>query len=389
VSILFSPYTLGRMEIKNRFVFSACEDNLADEKGFVSGACVRKLRNMARNEIGLIISSHLFVHPWGRTRTGQLGIHDNDTLPGLQRLADTVHGASGKIVFQLGHAGSTAKESVIGRAPLGPSARDGAMNETEIRDVVRAFGNAAGRAADAGADGIQIHAAHGYLINQFLSPFFNHRNDSWGGTVENRFRLLREIVEETRRRLAPGMALLVKMNASDHTPEAGITPPLAVDYARRLAGLNIDGLEVSCGTSALSPWNMCRGDVPVAEILRGMSDSKRAAAAAALDKIRHAFGPTEAYNLDSAIRMRPVMGHTSLFAVGGWRHVAAMEAAVHKGETDLIAMCRPFLREPSLVRKIHNGKTASSCIDCNRCLIALAQGFPGRCYRKGLPESGG
>ena len=387
MSILFTPFNLGPKEIKNRFVFSACEDNLADEKGYVTEATLRKIRMAALGRVGLIISSHLSVHPWGRNRIRQLGIHDDRMVPGLKRLVDTVHGESGKIFFQLGHGGLTAKQEVIGRAPLGPSTREDPMDEEAIHQVILSFVKAAERTVTAGADGIQIHAAHGYLVHEFLSPFFNHREDSWGGSEENRFRFLREIIVETRKILPPGMALTIKFNAHDYTQQEGITPPMAVGYARRLAVLGIDGLEISCGTSALSPWSMCRGEVPIPEILRNVESYKRPRVEENLQKTRDNFRFKEGYNLDKAIMIRPVMGNIPLFAVGGWRTVSAMEEAVQKGHTDLISMCRPFIREPSLVRKIQEGKTlASSCTNCNRCLMALAGDLPGRCYIKGLPE---
>jgi len=260
------------------------------------------------------------------------------------------------------------------------------MNEDSIREVINAFGKAAERAAQAGADGIQLHAAHGYLINEFLSPFFNHRDDRWGGSEENRFRLIKEILLAVKKVLTKEMVLLVKLNAHDHTPEEGVTPPLAVAYAKRLADLGIDGLEVSCGTS-ISPWNMCRGDIPVQEILRGVSEPRRTKVEESLERLKRGVKLEEGYNLAAAKMMRPVIGGTPLFAVGGWRHVRAMEEAVHRGDTDLIPLCRPLIRESSLVRKIRNGKVeAASCTSCNRCLIAVGKNIPVRCYYRGLPE---
>jgi len=386
MSILFTSFFLRSLELKNRFVFSACEDNLGSPDGFVTDAVIRKNKRLAQGEVGLIVSSHLFIHPWGRTRECQLGIHNDQTISGLNRLAKAVHGASGKIVFQLGHAGLGTKREAIGRSPLGPSGEESEMDEESILETIRNFAVAAERAVTAGADGIQLHAAHGYLLNEFLSPFFNRRRDAWGGTEENRFRLLREVVVAVRKVIPATMPLLVKLNTHDHTPEEGITPPLAVSYARRLAGLAIDGLEVSCGTSAHSPWQMCRGDVPVEEILQGIPEPKRARVAETLSRIRGNFKLVEGYNRDKAVMIRPVMDGIPLFAVGGWRSVPAMEAALEQKDVDLISLCRPFIREPALVRKIRERKTAAvSCIHCNRCLIALANQLPVRCYYKGLP----
>jgi 2,4-dienoyl-CoA reductase-like NADH-dependent reductase (Old Yellow Enzyme family) len=225
------------------------------------------------------------------------------------------------------------------------------MTHEEIEETIHAFGTAAKRASKAGADGLQLHAAHGYLINQFLSPFYNHRDDIWGGSIENRFRLLREIIKEVKKNISAEMILLVKLNSHDYTPQEGITPALAFSYAKNLADIGVDGIEVSCGNSALAPWNICRGDVPLKEILNMIPEPKRFKVKETLEKIKDDFQIKEGYNLEAAMMIRPVVGNTSLFAVGGWRQVQAMENAITQKQTDLISMCRPFIREPNLVKK--------------------------------------
>jgi 2,4-dienoyl-CoA reductase-like NADH-dependent reductase (Old Yellow Enzyme family) len=386
MSILFTPLTVGDVEIRNRFVASACEDNLATEDGTLTDAILRKYQRLAKGQVGLIISSHLSVHPWGRARKYQLGIYNDSMIPGLRKIVDSVHKESGKIVFQMGHAGLSATREVIGRSPMGLSTEENPMNDDSIGDVITAFRQAAERTIDAGADGVQLHAAHGYLINEFLSPYFNRRGDAWGGSEENRFRLMKEIVAAVKKVLPKSMALLVKLNAHDHTKQEGITPGLAVNYAERLAALGIDGLEVSCGTSLLSPWKMCRGDIPVSELLKNVPESRKLKVEPLLEKMRESCALAEGYNVEAARMMRPVMGTIPLFAVGGWRNLPAMEKAVAEGETDLIPLCRPLIREPSLVRRFREGKTKSaSCTSCNRCLIGVGTDLPVRCYYRGLP----
>lgn len=187
--------------------------------------------------------------------------------------------------------------------------------------------------------------------------------------------------------LSGNMVLLVKLNSNDYTPQSGITPALAAGYARRLADLGIDGLEVSCGTSSLSPWNMCRGDVPVQELLLRFPEEKRARRETALKKMEGKFDLFEGYNIEASKVIRPVIGNVPLISVGGRRSVGAMEEAVKSGDTDFISMCRPFIREPSLVKKIKAGKTGrASCISCNRCLAALANNMPVRCYINGFKD---
>lgn len=389
MSVLFSPFNLNKLEIKNRFIFSACLDNLATDQGFVSDEMINKNRKIAKGEAGLIISSFIAVHPLGRSRRYELGIYSNDMIPGLQKLVDAIHNEGGKIIFQLGHGGVQTTEVIIGQLPSGPSAslKNLEMNENNIQEVIQSFRSATIRSVEAGADGVQLQAAHGYLINEFLSPYFNHRTDLWGGSEENSFRLLRNIVSEIKKILPEGMPLLVKLNSNDYTPEEGITPELAVSYAKRLAQLNIDGMEVSCGTSSLSPWNTIRGDIPVKEICKSFPETQRSGVETFLNTLAGKFELKESYNLEATKMIKQVMGNIPVFAVGGFRHVSNMEEAVKNEYTDFISMCRPFIREPNLVKRIKEGKVKiASCTSCNKCLAAVVNDIPVKCYNKAFPE---
>ncbi len=383
MSVLFTPLNLGDLLIKNRFIHSACEDNLSTDRGDVTDAAVKKNRNLARGGVGLIIGSHLFIHPLGRTKIYQPGIHRDDMIPGLKKMVEAVHQEDGRIAFQIGHGGTQTSEEITGQSPMGPAT----MDEAQINEVIRSFKDSAGRAAEAGADGVQLHAAHGYLLSQFLSPFFNNREDRWGGSDENRFRLLREIIVGIKKILPHGMPLLIKLNTDDHTSREGITPALAVTYAGWLKDLMIDGLEVSCGTSFGSPWHMCRGAVPVNEMVKSFPEARRPRMEVYFREMVGKFDLQGPYNLEAAKMIRPVLGDIPLFAVGGWREKRQMEDAVEKGYTDFISMCRPFIRQPDLVKRFKEGRTdAASCKNCNRCLAALPNNIPVRCYYKGFPE---
>ncbi len=394
MSNLFTPIKIGDLEVKNRLVHSATYEAMARETGEVTDELVNKYLTLAKGEVGLIISSHLFVHPLGRAHKYQAGIHSDDMISGLRKVAEVVHQEGGRILFQLSHAGRQTSKDVIGRTPLGPShvGRDPVkfvkpqrMSEDEIQDVILAFGQAARRATEAGSDGVQLHGAHGYLINQFLSPFFNRRRDDWGGSDRNRFRFLNEVFLEVRRGLPKGMPILVKINAHDHTPRAGITPPLAVKYARWLKDLGIDGLEVSCGTVAYSFMSTCQGDVPVRELLRALPWWEKPFGSVVLRRLagKHRF--QEAYNLEAAKMIKAALGEIPLLLVGGLRRVSQMEEILEQGHADLISMGRPFIREPFLVKHIRQGADRVACVSCNRCLAALPNDLPVRCYNKGFP----
>jgi 2,4-dienoyl-CoA reductase-like NADH-dependent reductase (Old Yellow Enzyme family) len=393
MSILFEPIHLGQLEIKNRFVRLATFESMATERGEVTEDLLRLYRTLARGEVGLIIPGYMFVHSLGRSSRYQIGIHDDQMVAGLRKLTSAVHEEGGRVVFQLMHAGRQTKKSTIGRTPMAPSARGRdpsffvkpvAMTEAQITTVIRAFGAAARRAVEAGADGIQIHAAHGYLLNEFLSPFWNQRDDRWGGSDENRFRLLKETVLEAKKALPAGMPLLVKLSTDDRTPKEGITPPLARTYARWLVELGVDGLELSCGSTYYSFADMCRGEVPVDDLALAFPGWMRPMAKLALRQMAGKFDLEEGYNVPASRLIKPEAGGVPVMVVGGLRRVAHMEAVVEEGAADLVSLARPFVREPYLVRRIREGKTdVASCISCNRCFAFIAADQPLRCGQLG------
>ncbi len=390
MSILFEPLQLADLQIKNRFVCSATYEGMATETGIVTEKIVKRYCNLAKGDVGLIITGYMNVHPLGRAVKHQTGIYNDDMIPGLSQLAQAVHQEGGKIVFQLAHAGRQTNKELIGQVPIGPSGkgRDPVyffkpkrIEEEQIHEIIRAFAMAARRAVKAGADGVQLHAAHGYLINQFLSPFFNTRDDAWGGSDENRFRFLKEIIVETKKELPEKMLLLVKLNTNDYTPREGITPLLAKQYAWWLSELGIDGLEISCGTPIYSFMNMCRGDVPVKEILDGLSRWKKPVGKRMLSALVGKYDLQEGYNLEAAKMIKPVIGKVPLFLVGGLRSLSYMEEILEQGYVDFISMSRPFIREPFLVKRFKEGKVdVASCVSCNKCLAAVANNMPVKCY---------
>lgn len=396
MSILFEPVNLGRLQLANRFVHSATYEAMATEAGQVTPELVGRYRQLAQGQVGLVIPGYFYVHPLGRAVRHQAGIHTDDAIPGLRELVAAVHQEGGRIAFQLAHAGRQTKKSLIGQTPLGPSrrfwdtyylVRPKRMTEEQIQQAIQAFARAAGRAAAAGADGVQIHATHGYLVNQFLSPFFNVRDDAWGGSDERRFRFLREIVLAIREILPADRFLLVKLNTHEHAPWKGITPPLAARYARWLVELGIDGLELSSGNMAYSIMNVYWGSVPVTEFLRSVPWWQRPAGWFMLRRLTGRFDDLEGFNLEATRVVKAAVGDTPVFAVGGLRRLSHMTEVVEAGHADLVSMSRPFVREPALVKRFREGQTdAASCVSCNLCLAAVANEIPIRCYRKGLPN---
>ncbi len=395
MSVLFEPYKIGKMEVKNRFVRSATHENLAKDSGEVTDELVKLHRTLAKGDIGLTIPGYMYVHPLGRAYKYQTGIYDDNMIPGLKNLVNAIHEERGKVAFQIVHAGMLTFSRLIGGTPAGPSGEilnpvaieySREMTEDEIHDTIEAFIEAAKRVVEAGADAIQLHAAHGYLINQFLSPFYNRRQDDWGGSDENRFRYLKEIVEKTKKVLPSDVPLLVKLNTHDYTPDEGITPSLAVKYSEWLTKLGIDAIEISCG-SGYSIFNMCRGEVPVKEIVQAVPDYMKVMAENVYQDMAGKFNFEEGYNLEAAKMIKPKIGDIPLILVGGLRTKTFMEDLIKNKFADFISMSRPFIREPFLIKNIKEGKQErATCISCNRCLAAIPNDYPLRCYTNKWPE---
>ncbi|MBC7247511.1 MAG: NADH:flavin oxidoreductase [Actinobacteria bacterium] len=386
----FEKGSIGQLELPNRFVHSATCENMATSEGEVTEPLLSRYRKLARGGLGLIITGHMYVHSSGKAHTLQTGIHEDHLLPGLQRLTGAVHGEGSRIVFQISHAGRQTTRKIAGTRPMGPSGfrrdpiflvKPREMSEEEIILVIRSFREAARRAVEAGADGIQVHAAHGYLVNQFLSPFLNRRTDAWGGDEERRFRFLREIILAVREVLPGTMPLLVKINANDHTPGEGITPPLAARYVRRVRELGVDAVEVSCG-GWFNFLETLRGEVPVREMVYISPWWKKLPAAMIMRRQVGRHDLVEGYNLEAALAVRESLGEGKLLLVGGLRTLAFMREVLEKGLADFISLCRPLIREPELVKKFAEGRAdKASCTSCNRCIVAITHGLPVACYR--------
>jgi len=394
MSLLFEPTRIGPLEVKNRFVHSATYECMASPNGEVTDELVNRYRNLARGEVGLIIPGYLYVHPRGKAIGRQTGIHHDELVPGLRRLVDVVHEEGGRIVFQLAHGGRQSPKKVIGQPPLAPSSfgRDPvtmnkakAASEKDIQEIIPAFAQAARRALEAGADGLQLHCAHGYLLNEFLSPFFNRRQDQWGGSPEKMFRIVKEIILAIKAEVGGEFPILVKLNTSDFTPKPGITPELGARYAGWLKELGIAAIEISSGT--FYTFHMVRGGIPINDLARGLPLWMRPMAKMVFKKLIDPCRFQPLYNLPAARIIKPVLGDVPLMLVGAVRTLNEMEEVVRNGEADFVSLSRPLIREPFLVKRLREGKAeAASCISCNKCFAAIFNNFPLRCYVDGLPK---
>ena len=339
MSVLFEPYQIRDMSVRNRFMRSATTSAYADKKGMVNDTIIRHYERMSKGEVGLIVKGHLYIMDNGKAHDGMAGISHEEHIPMLKKLTDAVHKHNGHIVAQLNHAGVVHQPDRVGPSKYNEdnwTARE--MSEDEIYAIIEGFGNAAERAIQAGFDGVQIHSAHGYLISQFLSRTVNKRSDKWGGNLENRMRLLHKVYDEIRGRII-NEPILVKMNCDDFSPE-GFMIEDAIIVAKTLAAKGIDLIEVSGGG-------------------RGRQQNFR-------ERAKH----PDYQELDFAghgIRIRETIKPTPMGLVSGFCKLKTMRKAVENDLTDIVSLSRPFIREPSLVKNMKKGQKEATCIRCDAC----------------------
>lgn len=352
---LFEQTTIRTMSLGNRFVRSATWEGLAGGDGSVTPALTGKMVALARGEVGLIMTGNAFVSPEGRGGRNQLGVHDDALVAGLTAMTQAVHAAGGRIALQLAHAGMIANTEISGLPAVGPSVVPGqpacrALDATGIATLVDAFARAAIRARTAGFDAVQIHAAHGYLLNQFLSPAWNLRDDAYGGPVENRARILLEIVAAVRAAVGPDYPVLAKINTEDFV-ENGLTVADSLAVAIMLEQAGVDGLEISGGCKQAGPARM----------------------PARKGRIR--TEDQEAYYREAAVRFKARLGGMPLLLVGGIRSHAVAKELIRSGIADYVALARPLVCEPGLVKRWHEGDLRPAlCVSDNACYAPIFAG---------------
>ncbi|AWB45450.1 NADPH dehydrogenase NamA [Paenibacillus sp. CAA11] len=275
--MLFSSYQLKNITLKNRIVMAPmCMYSCMDESGLVQDFHKIHYPSRAVGQVGLLIVEATAVTPQGRISPYDLGIWSDDHVAGLQELTRLVHSQGSHIGIQLAHAGRKAelKDPIIAPSAIAFSDRyqtPQEMTVAQIHETVEAFKEGARRSKEAGFDVIELHAAHGYLINQFLSPLSNHREDEYGGDRDKRFRILKEVIEAVN--TVWDGPLLVRVSAHDYDPE-GLTPADYVYYAKQLKELGVDLIDVSSGAViSKGPSSVYPGyQVPFAEQIRREAD---------------------------------------------------------------------------------------------------------------------
>lgn len=362
---LFEPYTIKNLEIRNRFVRSATYEGIADKGGRVSNRQMSLYRELALGKIGFIVTGIAYVHVTGRISPSQNSIASDNDIPGLSQLTKMVHDLGAKIAVQLFHAGRETGKIYNKRPALAPSfiaddpmfaAPHREMEENEIGEVIQAFGDAAGRARAAGFDAVQIHGAHAYLLSQFLSPFTNRRNDTWGGPLQNRLRLHRGIIQAIRSKVGPDFPILMKLGIEDGF-SGGLKFQEGLAAAEILSHQGLDAIEVSSGLRGKGYQQT--------EFRRGINSPSR-----------EGYFAEWCREINQRVDIPVIM-------VGGLRSFDVASKFVQDGTADLISLSRPFIREPDLIARWQRGDhKPATCVSCNRCMEALLEAKPFGCYYK-------
>ncbi len=345
---LFDQTEINGLKLQNRLVRSATWEGMCDEAGRPTEKLISYYGQLANGGVGLLISGYTYVSPEGKQLKGKMGLCSDDSALEMQRLTDVVHKVGGKICIQIVHAGGQTVSTIAGRTPLAPSAieteqypeKPEELTKVEIKRIVQDFGKAASRAKEYGFDAVQLHGAHGYLINQFLSPHTNLRSDEYGGSSERRCRFLLEVLREVRSQVGKDYPVMIKLNSCDFL-EGGLDIQHGVEAAALLDKEGIDAIEVSGGTSASGDENPARMKITKVE--------------------REAYHIKQASEIKKAVSC-PVM------VVGGFRSLSVIDNALNDYNMDYIALSRPFIREPELPQRWQKGDTApAACISCNSC----------------------
>ena len=358
----FSPTTLGQLTLKNRFIRSATWDGMGFNDGTFSPAQVELFHNLSLGGAGLLTSGFIAVTPQGRRNREQNMLSENQHVQSLKKIVEIVKREETALFAQLVHCGGYAKTETSNLPIVAPNASrepifedtPQALTETEIKDVITKFAEAAARAREAGCDGVQIHAAHGYLVSQFLSPCTNQRADDYGGSPENRARFLIEVYEKVRNYVDTDFTITIKINGSDYFKD-GLECAESLKVTQQLAKLGLDGVEVSGGNPISEPLTPIPKDIKA-----GKSE---------VPFKNEILAFTKSLSIPVA-------------AVAGIRSLKTVEELISKGVA-LISLCRPLICEPDLINQWQAGREEPSrCTSCNRCFIPAFKGKGIKCNKK-------
>jgi 2,4-dienoyl-CoA reductase-like NADH-dependent reductase (Old Yellow Enzyme family) len=379
ISKLFSPFKLGPITLRNRSIRSAafegiCPGNLPSED------LLNYHHSVAAGGIGMTTVAYAAVDRSALSFPHQL-LLDEKAVAGLRKITDAVHHEGAACSIQIGHCGNMAKRSVAGSRPIAPSARlnlygptfPRRMNDTDIQDVVKDFGKAVHLATEAGFDAVEVHAGHGYLISQFLSPYTNKRRDSFGGTLGNRARLMLMVMDEVKKTAGNNLAVLVKINMRDGF-RGGMETKECIETAKMLEESGADALVLSGGFVSKAPMYVMHGAMPLKVFAHYIKNPLMKCFVGLAGKFLVKEVPfSEAYFLDDAMLFRSNL-KIPLVYVGGLLSLEKINEALDRG-FELVAFARALIKDPDFINKLRDNEiTRSECDAGNYCIAVMYSG---------------
>lgn len=387
--MIFESTKIGNITVKNRILRSATHDGMAGKNGEPTDELIRKYENLAKNEVGCIITGYAAVSKNGVSPyPNMLKIFDDEVINDYKKLTDAVHKHNTPIILQLAHCGRQTSSKAIGMQKVAPSNvlhtfypdKSKELNSSEIYQIIDDFVASAIRAEKAGFDGVQLHGGHGYLLHDFMSPYGNRRNDEWGSTLENRCKIVELIIKGIKEKT--NLPVWIKLSAEDNRKN-GMRIETSVKICKRLEKAGCDAIEVSCGTvqdgmntmrSKLMPMDaVFKYREPVASFPKVIKKFSLVGANLVNPLIKQPT-PLENFNVDNASKIKKAVS-IPVIVVGGIHKLCDMEQIVESEKADFVSMCRPFICEPNLAKKLKDGtQTEAKCIMCNYCGLVIEKG---------------
>lgn len=375
-SEIFTPCTIGPITLRNRTIRSAAFENMC-----YGNRPSQDLFNyhtaVARGGIGMTTVAYASVNRSGVSFDGQLWMRE-EIIPALKELTDAIHAEGAKASIQLGHCGNMTHFYTCGGIPVGASTGFNlysptfvrALKKKEILALVEDFGKAVDLARKAGFDCVEIHAGHGYLISQFLSPYTNHRRDEYGGPLENRMLFMRQVITKVMEVAGNDMAVVVKTNMYDGF-RSGMQVPECIEVAKELERLGVHALVLTAGFVSKAPMEVMHGAMPLKAMAYYMNPWRFWWLKLGLKFFGRMMVPTvpfkEAYFLDTAKQFRKEL-KMPLIYVGGLVSKEKMEEALGEGFVAL-QMARALVNDTDFVNKLRSGETTrSACKHSNYCI---------------------
>ena len=375
-SLLFTPVTLGPLTLRNRSIRSAAFESMCPGN-VPSPQLLDYHRSVAAGGVGMTTVAYAAVTRSGLSFDRQLWMRP-EIVPGLSELTDAVHAEGAAASIQLGHCGNMSHKSICGCLPVGASSGFNLYSPTFVRglradelpEMAKAYGRSVCLAREAGFDAVEIHAGHGYLISQFLSPSTNHRKDEFGGTLANRMRFMEMVMEEVMKAAGNDMAVLVKMNIRDGF-RGGMELDESLQVARKLQELGAHALVLSGGFVSKAPMYVMRGEMPIRTMTHYMTYWWLKYGVRLVGKYMIPSVPfREAYFLEDALKFREALD-IPLVYVGGLVSRQKIEEVLSHG-FEAVQMGRALLNEPDFVNRMRREENARcNCRHSNYCIARM------------------